>query len=162
MLLLVIAGMGYRSKAWLLEALFHVNVSKSALQRWVEHVASTLPGDDEMIQLLNQKKPIQEGNEDEIFPRGMNHCVLVILAEHGRILGTDAVDKRDEKSVKPFLSRFNDKDYRSRLFTPMVAELILMLYVWYLAKKYLFNLITFTSLANSWRHLWKWAVAHLC
>jgi predicted membrane protein len=41
-LLLVIAGMGYRRVAWLMEVLFHVNTSKSSLQRWVGEVASDL------------------------------------------------------------------------------------------------------------------------
>jgi hypothetical protein len=32
----------------------------------------------------------------------LNHCVLVIKEEQGRILATEPVKKRDEESVKPF------------------------------------------------------------
>jgi len=39
-LLLVIAGMGYRRVAWHLCALFHVSTAKSSLQRWVGEMAS--------------------------------------------------------------------------------------------------------------------------
>ena len=92
-LLLVIAGMGYRSKAWLMEVLFHVNTSKSSLQRWVGEVASDLPKGDEIVQLLNQKQPINECHLDEILHQSLNHCVLVIKDEHGRILATEPVEK---------------------------------------------------------------------
>jgi len=34
-MLLVIADVGYRRVVWLMEVLFHVNTSKSSLQRWV-------------------------------------------------------------------------------------------------------------------------------
>ena len=43
MMLLVIGGIGYRRVAWFMEVLFHVNTSKSSLQRWVGEVASELP-----------------------------------------------------------------------------------------------------------------------
>ena len=69
-LLVVIAGVGYRCAAWLLAELFHVDVSKSALHRWVEEIAESLPSGDEMIRVLNEKKPITEAHFDEIFPRG--------------------------------------------------------------------------------------------
>jgi hypothetical protein len=38
--------------------------------------------------MLNKKQAINECHLDEIFPRGLNHCVLVIKDEHGRILAT--------------------------------------------------------------------------
>jgi hypothetical protein len=116
MLLLVIAGMGYRRVAWLMEVLFHVSTSKSSLQRWVSEVASDLPSGDEIIQLLNNKQPINECHLDEILDQSMNHCVLVIKDEHGRILATEPVDKRDEENVKPFLQRMKDLGLSFRAF----------------------------------------------
>ena len=115
-LLLVIAGMGYRSKAWLMEVLFHVSTSKSSLQRWVGFVLSDLPNGDEIVQLLNQKQPINECHLDEILYQSLNHCVLVIKDEHGRILATEPVDKRDEKSVIPFLQRMKNLGLSFRVF----------------------------------------------
>lgn len=159
-LLLVIAGMGYRRVAWLLAVLFHVETSKSALQRWVGEVASTLPSGDEIIGLLNAEQPIQEGHLDEIFPRGMNHCVLVIKDEHGRILATEAVDKRDEASVKPFLRRLRELGVRFQTFYTDGCQ------AYYNAIRAVFgDNVTiqydyFHIIQNAWRHLWRWAVAH--
>ena len=45
-------GIGYRRVAWFLEILFHVNISKSSLQRWVGEVASELPKSDEIVCLM--------------------------------------------------------------------------------------------------------------
>lgn len=56
--LLVVAGIGYRRVAWLLEHLFHVQTSKSALHRWVEEVASELPSVEAIIKKLNKCQPI--------------------------------------------------------------------------------------------------------
>lgn len=58
--------------------------------------------------MLNEKQPINECHLDEIFPRGFNHCVLVIKDEHGRILATEPVKKREEETVKPFLQRMKN------------------------------------------------------
>ncbi len=104
-LLVVVAGVGYRRAAWLLMQLFHVEASKSALCRWVEEVAGSLLSSDEMVVALNKKQPITEAHFDELFPRGSSRCVLVLKDEHSRILATEEVDKRDEETVKPFLKR---------------------------------------------------------
>ena len=104
-LLVVIAGAGYRKTSWLLDQLFHVEVSKSSLQRWVDEVAAQLPDGDEIIRRLNAKQAIHEAHFDEWFPKGVDDCVLVVRDEHGRIIATQAVDKKDEESVKPFLQR---------------------------------------------------------
>ena len=78
MLLVVIAGAGYRKTSWLLAQLFHVGVSKSSLQRWVEEVAAQLPDGDEILRRLNAKQAIHEAHFDEWFPNGLDTCVLVI------------------------------------------------------------------------------------
>ncbi|MEK7817317.1 MAG: hypothetical protein AAB281_03600 [Actinomycetota bacterium] len=106
-LLVVIAGAGFRKTAWLLEHLFQVQVSKSALQRWLEEIAAGLPDGDEMIRRLDVQQPITEAHFDELFPKGLGECVLVLKDEHGRIVATQAVDKREEESVKPFLQRLH-------------------------------------------------------
>src|SRR5207249_221107 len=85
-------GVGYRRACWLLKELFHVEVSKSSLHRWVEEIAATLPKGDEMIKALNERNPITEAHFDEIFPRGTDECVLVLKDEHGRIIATKDVE----------------------------------------------------------------------
>ena len=42
--------------------------------------------------------------------------MLVIKDEHGRILATESVDKRDEKTVKPFLQRMKNLGLSFRAF----------------------------------------------
>jgi Transposase len=103
--LCVIAGLGTRQTVWLMEVLFQVTVSKSALDRWVDEVADCLPSGDEIVKLLHKEKPITQGHFDEIFPLGTNACILVLKDEHGRIVAAQEVEKRDEEHVKPFLQR---------------------------------------------------------
>jgi hypothetical protein len=102
----IIAGVGCRRAAWLLEVLFHVVVSKSALDRWIDEVADGLPPREAIIQELDKRRPITEGHLDELFPRGRNDtCELVLRDEYGRIIATEEIPARDEEHVTPFLLR---------------------------------------------------------
>jgi Transposase len=103
--LCIIAGLGSRQASWLMQVLFQVTVSKSAIDRWVDEVASALPSEDEMVKLLHQQMPITNGHFDEIFPLGTQNCVVVLKDEHGRIVAAQEVKKRDEEHVQPFLER---------------------------------------------------------
>jgi len=160
MLLLVIAGMGYRRVAWIMAILFHVSTSKSSLQRWVGDVASELPNGDEIVQLLNQKQPINECHLDEIFPRGLNRCVLVIKDEHGRVLATESVDKRDEESVKPFLQRMKNLGVSFQTFYTDGCKAYFNAIRSVFGKSVAIQYDYFHIIQNAWRHLWKWSVAH--
>ncbi len=103
--LCIIAGLGARKASWLMSVLFQVTISKSALDRWVDEVADSLPSEDQMVKLLQQQKPITQGHLDELFPLGTQACVLVLKDEHGRIVAAEEVEKRDEEHTKPFLER---------------------------------------------------------
>lgn len=103
--LYVIVGLGTRQVSWLMQVLFQVTISKSSIERWVKEVADTLPSEDEIIKLMQQRLPISAGHFDELFPLGTAACVLVLKDEHGRIVTAQAVAKRDEAHVKPFLER---------------------------------------------------------
>lgn len=157
-LLIVVGGVGYRRAAWLLKALFHVEVSKSALCRWIDEIAASLPSGDEMIQTLHAKQPITEAHFDEIFPRGTRGCVLVLKDEHGRIVATEEVDKRDEGSVVPFLERMK------RLGLPLTAFYIDGCKAYYNAIRTVFGEAAriqydyFHVIQNVWKKLWKWAL----
>lgn len=157
-LLIVVGGVGYRRAAWLLAALFHVDVSKSALCRWIDEIAASLPSGDEMIQALHEKKPITEAHFDELFPRGTHRCVLVMQDEHGRIVATEEVDKRDEGTVVPFLERIK------RLGLPLKAFYIDGCKAYYNAIRSVFGEAVaiqydyFHVIQNIWKKLWKWAL----
>ena len=103
--LCISVGLGARKASWLMRLLFQVTISKSALDRWVDEVADSLPAADEMVKLLQQQKPITQGHRDEILPRGTEAGVLVLKDEHGRIVAAAEVEKRDAAHTKPFLER---------------------------------------------------------
>ena len=106
-LLAVVGGVGLRCVAWLLGMVFGLDVSKSALDRWIEEAAAHLPDAETMVKLLVEQKPVTEAHFDEIFPRGKRKRkpVLVVRDEHGRILVTEEVEHRDEDEVVRFLEK---------------------------------------------------------
>ena len=103
-LLFVVAGIGYRRVSWLLAQLFLVQVSKSALHRWVEAIAQSLPSADEILKALNEQLPIREGHLDELFPRGSQACVLVLKDEHGRLLASDGGSEEARRGERQAIS----------------------------------------------------------
>ena len=157
-LLVVVAGVGYRRASWLLKELFHVEVSKSSLHRWVEEIAAQLPAGDEMIKALNEQKTITEAHFDEIFPRGTGACVLVLKDEHGRIIATQQVDKRDEETVVAFLGRMKALGLEYKAFYIDGCK------AYYNAIRTVFGEAVaiqydyFHIMQNVWKKLWKWAV----
>lgn len=159
-MLLVIGAIGYRRAAWLLEVLFHVNITKSSLHRWVESVASQLPSGDEIIRLLNEKKPVTEGHLDEIFPLGMNHCVLVLKDEHGRILATKKVEKRNEGSVRPLLKRIKDLGLPIKSFYTDGYKAYYNAIREVFGKAVTIQMDYFHIIQNIWRITWKWFIEY--
>jgi len=157
-LLTVIGAIGYRRVAWLLQELFRVSTSKSALARWVKDVASQLPSKEKLVHLLDEDKPITEGHFDEIFPRGKaGGCVLVLKDEHGRIVVTEQIESRDEEHVKSFLEKVKDLGLKIRTFyidTCAVYRKVIP-QVFPDAK---IQLDLFHIIQNVWRHIWKFFV----
>jgi len=150
----IIAGLGYRKGSWLMEVLFGVVVSKSALARWVEEIAEQLPSADEIVKLLKRLKEITEGHLDEIYPLGTEACVIVLRDEHGRIIGWQEVEKRDEEHVKPFLERFKGLGLKIKTFYIDHCQA----YVNAIGAVYPeanIQLDYFHILQNIWRHVWK-------
>mgnify|MGYP001558540879 CR=1 FL=1 len=159
-LLVVIAGAGFRKSAWLLEQLFQVQISKSALQRWLEEIAEGLPNGDEIVRRLNAQQPIHEAHFDELFPTGMAECVLVLTDEHGRIIASQAVDKRDEESVKPFLQRMQRLGLKLERFYIDGCQAYRNAIRAVFGERVPIQYDYFHIIQNAWRCLWKWAVAH--
>ena len=150
----IIAGVGYRKASWLMEVLFGVVISKSAIARWVEEIAEQLPSTDEIVKLLNRLKEITEGHLDEIYPLGTEACVLVLKDEHGRIIAWQEVEKRDEEHVKPFLERGKRLGLKIKTFYIDHCQA----YVNAIGEVYTEANIQFDYfhiLQNIWRHLWK-------
>jgi hypothetical protein len=159
-LLLIVGGAGFRKTSWLLQQLFQVEVSKSALERWVHEVAAQLPDKDEIIRRLQAQEAIHEAHFDEWYPKGLRRCVLVLRDEHGRIVTTQAVEGKEEELVKPLLQRLKG------LGLPLERFYIDGCQAYYNAIRAVFGTAVqiqydyFHIIQNAWRHLWKWAVAH--
>jgi hypothetical protein len=104
-LLAVMAGVGLRGVCWLMKLLFQVDVTKSALDRWVRECSDQLPDAAGMAKALHADKPITEGHLDEIFAKGQRpkRCRLVLRDEHGRIFASKEVTERTEESVAAWL-----------------------------------------------------------
>ncbi len=115
-LLAVVGGVGLRQVCWLLQALFHLDLSKSSLDRWIEEAAAQLPDAEQMAKRLLADKPVSEAHFDEIFPRGRKGPVLVVRDEHGRILYAQEVEQRDVDHVVPFLQKLKDWGFGFKTF----------------------------------------------
>ena len=105
-LMAVMAGIGLRCVCWLMGLLFHFELSKSSLDRWVKECADQLPDAAGMAKHMHADKPITEAHFDEIFAKGQRpkRCTLVLRDEHGRIFAAREVVERDEETVTAFLN----------------------------------------------------------
>ena len=117
-LLAVMGGVGLRAVCWLMGLLFHVDISKSSLDRWVKECAGQLPDAAGMVRVLHAAKPIAEGHFDEIFPKGQRpkQCTLTLRDEHGRIFAAEEVKERDEATVIAFLEKVKSWGLNLRVF----------------------------------------------
>jgi hypothetical protein len=159
-MLAIMAGVGLRSICWLLHVLFHVEVSKSALGRWVEETASRLPNRDEIMKLLNAEKRITEAHLDEIYPKGWGKgCVLVLKDEHGRIVCTEEILERSTEHVVPFLETLKHCGLAIQTFyvdgCEAYREAIRISYPEARVQYDYFHI-----LQNIWKKLWRAMVAH--
>lgn len=156
----IIAGVGCRRTAWLLEVLFHVMVSKSTIDRWIDDIADDLPTSEAMIQEMNRRQPITEGHLDELFPRGRRgKCELVLRDEYGRIIATEEISKRDAEHVKPFLTRLKNLGLAIKTFYidhwDAYRNAISEVYPQANIQHDYFHIIQ-----NIWRKVWSYFVTH--
>jgi hypothetical protein len=156
----IIAGIGCRKAAWLLEVLFHVSVGKSSIDRWLDTVAEDLPSADAIVEELNRRQPITEGHFDGDFPRGrQDHCVLVLRDEHGRIVATEEVKAEEEEQVKPMLQRLKKLGLGIKTFyidhSQALRNAIKAVYPEARIQYDYFHIIQ-----NIWKKLWSYALAH--
>jgi transposase-like protein len=117
-LMAVMAGIGLRCVCWLMSLLFHFEVSKSSLDRWVKECAARLPDAAGMAKQLHADKQITEAHFDEIFAKGQRpkRCTLVLRDEHGRIFAAREVEERDEETVTTFLRELKSWGIEPRIF----------------------------------------------
>jgi hypothetical protein len=104
-LLCVLGGIGFQCVSWMMKLLFHCEISKSALDRWVRTSSTALPDQRGMAQALNADKKITECHIDEIFGVGRRPkaCTVVLKDEHGRIFAAREVEEKTRDKVVEFL-----------------------------------------------------------
>lgn len=158
-LLAVVGGVGLRQVCWLLGELFHVEVSKSALDRWIVEAASQVPDAEGMAKHLLGLRPVTEAHLDELFPRGHDGPVLVVRDEHGRILCVEEVTDRKVEQVVTFLEKLKRWGFDFKSFYIDHYEA----YEQAIAKVFPDAHIQhdfFHILQNAWRKVWSAFVAH--
>jgi hypothetical protein len=89
--------------AEMLYDLYQVETSSSALDRWKAAEAEALPSIGQLIQRLNEKLPITALHLDEYKATGTKSWELVLRDEHGRLLFSIHLKKRDEWHIKVIL-----------------------------------------------------------
>lgn len=152
--LAVVCGVTLRNISLLFSVLFHVPVTKSSIQRWIDEVGKNLPTEEEILkQLVELKAPI-ECHIDGYYPLGTQNCVMVIRDEHGRILITHEAKSENKKSAIQFLEKLKDSgisirfafsDY-SKSFTEAIKEVF---------PRVKFQADHFHTVKNIWKHLKK-------
>ena len=130
------------------------------MDRWIDDVADGLPTSEAIIQEMNGRQPITEGHLDELFPRGRrDKCALVLRDEHGRIIATEEIAKRDAEHVKPFLTRMKALGLAIKTFyidhCEAYKNAIMEVYPQSNIQHDYFHII-----ANIWKKVWSYFIAH--
>ncbi len=159
-LLAVMGGVGLRCVCWLMGLLFHVEVSKSSLDRWVKDCAAQLPDAAGMAEKLHADKPITEANFDEIFGVGQRpkRCTLVLRDQYGRIFAAKEVEERTEETVKAFLTEVKGWGIEPEVFYVDGCEAYRKAITAVFPKAKV-QYDYFHVIQNIWKKLWKAVVA---
>ena len=100
----------------MLKELYHVETSSSALDRWKAAEAEALPPLGQLIRRLNEQKKITALHLDEYKATGTKSWELAIRDEHGRLLFSIRLKKRDEWHIRAILRWFRMLGLEIRVF----------------------------------------------
>ena len=103
--LAVVCGVSLRHIALIFAALFLIPITKSSIKRWMDDIGSHLPSQEEMLRQLLALTPATECHIDGYYPRGTDHCVMVVKDEHDRILMTHEAASENGDDARQFLRR---------------------------------------------------------
>jgi len=107
--LAVVCGVSLRHLALLFSVLFLIPITKSSIKRWIDDIGSHLPAPEEMLRQLLALTPATECHIDGYYPRGTDHCVMVVKDEHDRILMTHEAASENGDDARQFLQRLKDR-----------------------------------------------------
>jgi len=100
----------------MLQDVYGVQTSVSAVERWKNGAAATLPAVGQLIKLLNEKKKITVLHLDEYKATGTKSWELAIRDEHGRLLFSIRLKNRDTWHIKAILRWFRLLGLEIKLF----------------------------------------------
>ena len=103
--LAVVCGVSLRHIALIFASLFLIPITKSSIKRWIDDIGSNLPSQEEMLQQLLAITPVTECPIDGYYPRGTDHCVMVVKDEHNRILMTHEAGSENSADARKFLRK---------------------------------------------------------
>jgi Transposase len=103
--LAVICGVSLRHIALLFSVLFLLPITKSSIKRWIDAIGAHLPAPEEMLRHLLALTPVTECHLDGYYPRGTDHCVMVVKDEHDRILITHEAESENGEDARQLLQK---------------------------------------------------------
>src|SRR5712691_955968 len=106
--LAVVCGVSLRHRALLFSVLFLIPITKSSIKRWIDDIGSHLPAPEEILRHLLTLTPATECHIDGYYPRGTDHCVMVVKDEHDRILITHEAASENGEDARQFLQKLKD------------------------------------------------------
>src|SRR5215468_10409585 len=106
--LAVVCGVSLRHIALLFSVLFLIPITKSSIKRWIADIGTHWPAPAEMLRQLLAIAPATECHIDGYYPRGTDHCVMVVKDEHDRILITHEAASENGDDARQFLQHIKD------------------------------------------------------
>ena len=103
--LAVVCGVSLRHIALLFSVLFLIPITKSSIKRWIDDIGVHLPTPEEILRHLLVLTPTTECHIDGYYPRGTDHCVMVVKDEHDRILITHEAESENGEDARQFLQQ---------------------------------------------------------
>lgn len=103
--LAVVCGVSLRHIALLFSVLFLIPITKSSIKRWIDDIGGHLPAPEEILRHLLALTPTTECHIDGYYPRGTDHCVMVVKDEHDRILITHEAESENGEDARQFLQK---------------------------------------------------------
>jgi Transposase len=106
--LAVVCGVSLRHMALLFSSLFLMPITQSSIKRWLDDIGANLPSQEERLQQLLAITPATECHLDGYYPRGTDHCVMVVKDAHDRILMTCEADAENGEEAQQFVQKLKD------------------------------------------------------
>jgi hypothetical protein len=103
--LAVVCGVSLRHIALLFSVLFLIPITKSSIKRWIDDIGVHLPTPEDILRHLLALTPTTECHMDGYYPRGTDHCVMVVKDEHDRILITHEAESENGEDARQFLQQ---------------------------------------------------------